>query len=127
MMRSRRNRVRRVVAVTAWCLIASAPLVSTALVLKKWLRSPRLMQLWLITAMVMIAVIAVLTTLYKARYDWNAMMPQWPFSRHVWEIPMYLKIPLSMGIGCVVFVVITSGVAGLTHGSTGIPHGLRQS
>ncbi len=85
-------------------------LTSTALVLKKWLRGARLTQLSLTTVMIVIAVIATLMTLYRARDDLSAMMPEWPPARHLWAIPMYLKAPFSIGLGCVAFVVISSGV-----------------
>lgn len=38
-----------------------------------------------------IAVIAILMSLYKARDDLNAMMPYRPLIGNVWMIPMYLK------------------------------------
>ena len=85
-------------------------LTSTALVLKKWLRGARLTQFSLTTVMIVFAVIATLMTLYRARDDLSAMMPQWPPARHLWAIPMYLKVPFSIGLGCVAFVVISSGV-----------------
>ena len=88
-------------------------LVSTALALMTWFHSPRLTQLRLKTVMVMMAVIAVLTTLYRARYELNTMMPRWPFQRNLWEIPLYLKIPISVGIGCVVFAAISSGLSAI--------------
>jgi hypothetical protein len=88
-------------------------LTSTALVFKKWLRGASLTQLSLKTVMIMIAVLATLMTLYRARDDLNAMMPEWPAARHLWAIPMYLKVPFSIGFGCVAFVVISSGVSGM--------------
>ena len=88
-------------------------LTSTALVLKKWLGGVRLTQLSLKTVMIMISVIAILMTMYMARNDLNAMMPEWSHVRHLWAIPMYLKVPFSIGLGCVAFVVISSGVSAI--------------
>jgi hypothetical protein len=90
-------------------------LISTALVLMKWFQSPSRMQLRLKTVMVMMAVVAVLTTLYKARYDLNFMMLSWHFEGNPWEIPLYLKMPISVGIGCVVFAAITSGLSTISR------------
>lgn len=98
--------------------VALAVLGSTALARRIWLRRPRPAQVELKTVMIMIAVITIMLTLYNARSDLDAVVSHGPFTRPMWQIPMYLKIPLSVGIGCVAYVALSSvmrGVGGLMN------------
>jgi hypothetical protein len=87
---------------------ATIMLTSTALVLKNWLRSARLTQLSLKSVVITIAAIAILMALYRARNELDAMLPQDLAARSAWALPNHLKIPISIGIGCVAFVTLSS-------------------
>jgi hypothetical protein len=103
-----------------WCVsglivdvaVALLMLTSTALIVRKWLGGTRLTQLSLKTVMIMIAVVATLMTFYRASDDLDAMMLQ---GTYLWAVPLYLKIPFSIGLGCVAFVAISSGFIAMGH------------
>jgi hypothetical protein len=96
--------------------VAMVILGSTTLVLRKWLRTTRPTQMRLKTAQTTIAVIAILMALYRVRNNVYEMLPYRPLVGNAWIVPLYVVVPLSIGIACVVFVIVSSTLSVLSRG-----------